>query len=99
MGDWDQLPSGAVLDSMSAAHSWLSLAEDREYGYRTGHVGTRHGIVGLYDQGRKSGVDQITRLDVVAGGKLYIATWERTFTDRFLITLASRFAAAAMEGR
>jgi hypothetical protein len=85
----DALPTGGRFDNLSAT----AMLRAHDYGnYREGDCITPHGIVSLYDQGRLTGEDEHTRLDVVAGGRLYIGSWDRTFTDRFLVTLARRFA-------
>ncbi len=61
--------------------------------WRSGDAITQHGIVGIYDQGRLSGHEPHTQFDFVTNGRLYIASWHRTFSDRYLVTLAQRFAA------
>lgn len=60
--------------------------------WRSGDAITPHGIVSIYDQGH-DGNRPHTRFDFVANGRLHIASWDRTFSDRFLVTLACRFAA------
>jgi hypothetical protein len=91
----EPLPPNAQLCDFLANRPILMLAEVTGYGYRVGHVITAHGIVGFYDQGRcpEWASDQHTSMDVVVSGRCYRASWPRLFSDRFLKTLASRFAA------
>jgi hypothetical protein len=91
----EPLPIGAYFDRMSAKPGSLSLLPADGRDWQDGVAITPHGIVSIYTQGRLLGRDPITRLDVVAAGRLHIATWERTFSDRFLLTVAKRFAASA----
>lgn len=86
-------PMERNLRKCSASRPILGTAENREYGYRMGRVITRHGVVGLYDQTGKGKQRPYTRLDFVAGGNVISASWDRDFTDRYLKTLATRFAA------
>lgn len=89
------LVTGAFLDSFSASPGTLRLTVVRDGDdWRAGDAVTPHGLVGIYTQGRRSGRDPHTRLDIVVGGRLHIASWGRTFADRFLLTLAKRFAAS-----
>lgn len=64
-------------------------ADDREYGFRVGYISTEHGVVGLYEQ---RGERPMTSLTMVARKRWLSATWNRTFSDRYLKTLANRFA-------
>lgn len=59
--------------------------------YRVGWITTPDGVVGFYDQ---VGSHPFTSFTFVTRGRCHTATWERTFTDRRLKTLARRFAAA-----
>jgi hypothetical protein len=90
-----KVPEGAETWDFDAQRGSISFERNEAYDYRIGHIVTPHGIVGFYDQGRLSGDQEaLTRLDVVANGRCLAATWRRTFSDRFLITLAKRFAAS-----
>jgi hypothetical protein len=71
----------------------LIIAEVPDYGYRIGYVITPHGVVSVYTQGRFRGLEPMTSFDVASNGRCYRIDWDRTFTDRYLITLAKRFAA------
>lgn len=68
---------------------------NREYGYRGGYIATRFGVVGLYDQG---GSHPMTGMSFIANGREIRMTWNRTFSDRYLKTLANRFAAQHQGG-
>lgn len=84
--------SGARTESLKAT-PMLRLQEVRHGdGWRSGDALTPNGVVSIYDQG---GANSHTRFDFVTGGRLYVASWDRTFSDRFLVTLACRFAASA----
>lgn len=90
-----RLPTGVRLRDYSANYCNIIVGGPHDRGYRVGAIVTPDGIVRLYDQGRKSGERPMTSLDVVVGGQVHTATWDRTFSDRFLKTLAKRFAAGA----
>lgn len=91
----EPLPGGAYFDSLSAKPGCLRRSVARATDdWREGDAVTPSGIVSIYTQGCLSGRDQLTRMDVVCGGRLHVATWRRTFSDRFLLTLAKRFAAS-----
>lgn len=88
-----KLPPGAnFYDYSVRGRSILCVVASREYGYRQGFIATAHGVVGLYDQTDTA----YTRLDFAIDGRCYSASWDRTFSDRFLKTLASRFAASVL---
>lgn len=56
----------------------------------TGFFRTRHGIVGFWEwRSDKS----ITALHFITGGREHRAIYHRLFSDRYLKTLANRFAA------
>lgn len=82
--------AGANFDSFSASRGIVWACESRAYNYRQGAVLTPLGIVALYDQDH--GQLALTRLDFVVDGRCHSATFERRFSDRYLITLARRFA-------
>lgn len=62
------------------------------YVYLIGEVKTPIGIVTIYSQEKSQGLDALTRLDFVCGGRLFMRTIYRTFTERGLATTAHRFA-------
>lgn len=57
--------------------------------YRMAWVATPWGIVGTYEQW---GADPYTSLQFVCRGACHHVSWQRQFTDRFMVTLARRFA-------
>lgn len=93
------LPEGGFFTDSSARRGVMVASRDDGCDYRIGYIATPHGVVGLYDQGRYSGSSPTTRLCIVVAGRFYDSLWERTFTDRFLMTLAQRFAAEVIDAR
>lgn len=90
----ERLPAGVQTNNWSASRTPVMVTcENHEFGYRCGHIDTAHGIVGLYDQQR----DPYTSLNIVIAGRDIRASWRRCFTDRYLKTLARRFAEAAVK--
>lgn len=73
----------------------MLTSDNREYHFRAGYIVTQHGIVGLYSQG---GDHPMTMLEIVANGREIRGQWRRTFSDRYLKTLANRFAAQHQGG-
>lgn len=86
------LTAGAVLESWKVSRPIMWVCDNGEYGFRVGAISTHLGVVALYDQARYRGNDPRTHLDFVHAGRNHRAFWPRTFTDRFLKTLAYRFA-------
>lgn len=92
----DPLPPGAQFYDFKPGAPILTSGEVRDYGYRVGHIITKLGVVGFYDQGRtpRYDLEAHTSMDFVVAGRCYRASWPRTFSDRFLKTLAQRFIAS-----
>lgn len=61
----------------------------------TGYIRTSHGIVGFWEWRSDKGM---TALTVITGGREYRSIWHRTFSSRYLKTLANRFAAQHQGG-
>lgn len=93
MSDLQDLLAPARRTNWALGRPSMVVAENLESGYRVGYILTRHGVVGLYDQVARDRTPAMTSLSVVAGGRYISATWDRPFSDRYLKTLATRFAA------
>lgn len=74
-----------VPSTPSAA--WARSAEP--YAFSVGHINTRWGVVGAYQQG---GDYPLTILNIVVAGRNISASWRQQFTERYVKTLANRFA-------
>ena len=60
--------------------------------FSVGNINTRWGVVGAYQQGGRS---PMTILNIVIDGRDVRACWTQKFTERYLKTLANRFAEEA----
>ena len=61
--------------------------------YRKGTVLTHHGIVEVYSMfGYWPGIVKHTSLDMMHKGYLHTRTFNRSYSARYLVTLAKRFA-------
>lgn len=61
--------------------------------YARGYALTKWGIVGIYTQlGSKSSSDDYTRFFFVHADKEYTRSVNRYFSERYLLTMAGRFA-------
>jgi hypothetical protein len=85
------LSTGGARARWSARGVWLNATETvtSDGAYRSGYIQTPHGVVGLYTQ---IGAHPHTALTFIAGGRQHRIWWGRTFTDRWLKTLARTFA-------
>lgn len=82
-----------IKDSMAVGNGYSKLHWNRELDFVTGDIATPHGWVSLYMQGRLEGGKQTTRLDFIANKKVHIWTYNKAYSDRYLVTLAKRMAA------
>jgi hypothetical protein len=73
----------------------IQVTSNEYGGYTGGYQTTPHGIVGIYTQ---TADPPHTSFDFVHAGRVHRVAWMRTFSDRFLKTLAKRFAASVVEG-
>lgn len=72
-----------------AGRPMMLSADNRQHGFRAGWISTEYGLVGFYSQ---VGERPMTHLDIVSEGRHLSIIFNRTFTDRYLKTLATRFA-------
>jgi hypothetical protein len=74
----------------ASGYSSRSLAEtgSENYRYTIGFITTPHGVVGVYTQADH------TSAVIVLSGLEHRAWWKRSFSERGLITVCRRFAAA-----
>jgi len=68
------------------------ISEKKKWGYRSGVVYTKHGIVKVYTQWDQNPKSRFTLIEFVVGGVCYTQHYNKEYTDRYLVTLAKRFA-------
>lgn len=100
-------PAGGVREPVGACHDgWvvgkgtmITVTDPNHGGYSAGYVVTPNGVVGVYFQsGNSPRFKAHTSFDFVHAGRTHRVSWQRTFSDRFVKTLAKRFAADVVRG-
>jgi hypothetical protein len=80
------VPHEDVSWTVFESGSWHT---NREYGYSTGVIRTKLGLVDVY---RQWNLDHpMTMMEIVYGGKTYRRRWEACYSERYCVTLAKRF--------
>lgn len=80
--------------SSVASYTPAVLVHGEGQGYCGGYIVTPHGVVGFYAQDERGRFRAYTAMVVGCHGRSYERSWERSFSQRSLKTLAKRFAAS-----
>ncbi|KKN76784.1 hypothetical protein LCGC14_0367550 [marine sediment metagenome] len=63
--------------------------DNKDYGYSTGIIRTKLGLVGVYRQWDLE--RPLTMMEIVYGGRTYRRRWDVCYSKRYCVTLAKRF--------